>query len=243
MGGRSMKIAVAAAMFEEIAPFREHYQAKRLVERGKTIIEELFFSEFETTLFIVETGIGKANAAAAASLLCETYHPDLIINTGSAGGFAEQLSIGDVVFATSLTYSDVDATGFDYVYGQVPQMPSHYFVENVAAYFDWLSPTTNYNLHRGLIVTADSFMSEKKLVETIKQRFPGVLASDMESTAITQVAHFYEIPVLNIRGISDIAGQNAADSFDQNIDIAAIHAFEQTKKLVDELIVNGITNR
>lgn len=234
-----MKIAVVAAMKEELAPFRKQYKVNRLVERGKTVIEEITFVENKTSLYIVETGIGKANAAAAASLLCESYHPDLIINTGSAGGFSDQLTIGDVVFATSLTYSDVDATGFDYIYGQVPQMPSHYLVENSTMYFDLLSSPTNYKLHSGLIVTSDSFMSEKKLVEFIKQQFPGVLASDMECTALAQVAHFYKIPVLNIRGISDIAGQDAADSFDQNIDTAALHAFEQTKNLVDQLIRNG----
>ena len=236
-----MKIAIAAAMKEELAPFREQYRVNRLIKRGKTVIEEVYFAESETSLYIVETGIGKANAAAAASILCEAHRPELIINTGSAGGFSEQLKIGDVVFATSLTYSDVDATGFDYVYGQVPQMPSHYLLENSSIYFDLLSFSTRYKLHKGLIVTSDSFMSDKKTVEAIKQRFPGVLASDMESTALAQVAYFYEIPVLNIRGISDIAGQDAAHSFDENIDTAAFHAFEQTTKLVDQLIANRST--
>lgn len=238
-----MKIAVAAAMKEELAPFRKHYQVNSLIERGKTIIEEASFSKKTVSLFLVETGIGKVNAAAAASLLCESYRPDMIINTGSAGGFSSQLKIGDVVCASVLTYGDVDATAFDYVYGQVPQMPSHYLIENVSTYFDWLTPSTKYKVHMGLITTSDSFMSEKKMIEKVSRRFPKMLASDMESTAIAQVAHFYEIPVLNIRGISDIAGQHAANSFDQNIDIAAFHAFEQTKKVIDQLLADGITSK
>ena len=231
-----MKIAIVAAMKEELAPFRKAYQGKIVVSRGKTIIEEILGAK--TTLYIVETEIGKANAAAASSILCENYPPDLISNTGSAGGFSKKLEIGDVVFATRLSYSDVDATCFDYVYGQVPQMPSQYVIENESKYFDLFSSPIDYKLHNGLIVTSDSFMNDKKTVETIRQRFPDILASDMESTALAQIAQFYEIPVLNIRGISDISGQDAAHSFDRHINLAALHAFEQTKVLVDQLLVN-----
>ncbi|MTD41480.1 5'-methylthioadenosine/adenosylhomocysteine nucleosidase [Erwinia sp. CPCC 100877] len=227
-----MKIVIATAMKEELAPFRRRYQTETVFQRGKTVIEKVVHPS-KIELFLMETGIGKVNAAASASLVCERIEPELIINTGSAGGFSDQLAIGDVVYATDLLYSDVDATGFDYEYGQVPQMPASYpLAVDWQTLIDSLRQPESYRIHKGLIVTADSFMSEAAVVKTIKKRFPKALASDMESTAIAQISHFYKVPVLNIRGISDIAGQAAAVSFETYLDKAAQHTFEQTEQFL-----------
>lgn len=232
----SMKIVIAAAMQEELAPFRAHYLHKSYFKRGKTVIETVL-SEKNVTIFLVETGIGKVNAAATTSLLCETIQPTIIINTGTAGGFSEEVTIGDVVLATHSSYSDVDATGFGYRYGQVPQMPENYFLTpKWRTYFYGLSEPVNYRLRQGLVVTADSFMDNQQLIERTKKYFPEALASDMESTAILQVATFYQIPVLNIRGISDMVGQKAVTSFHQNVNLAALHAFEQVKRVIEALV-------
>ncbi|MDA9472938.1 5'-methylthioadenosine/adenosylhomocysteine nucleosidase [Enterococcus sp. 5H] len=230
-----MKIVIAAAMKEELLPFRELYQTELVIQRGKTVVEKVIGSA-KHTLILVETGIGKVNAAASASLVCEIFHPDIIINTGSAGGFSEEITIGDVVYGTELIYSDVDATGFDYAYGQVPKMPKSYLLDQKwSKLIGQLKQPETYKLHKGQIVTADSFMSEKSVVKTIKKRFKHALASDMESTAIAQVSQFYQIPVLNIRGVSDIAGKEAAVSFDAHLNQAAIHAFEQIQKVINLL--------
>lgn len=234
-----MNIVIAAAMEEELAPFRGVYPVKRILKRGKTVIEEIL-EQTEYSLFLVETGIGKVNAAASASILCELIQADIIINTGSAGGFLGEVEIGDVVYGTKLIYSDVDATGFDYAFGQVPQMPREYpLAQTWLEILDTMDTPTDYNLHKGLIVTSDSFMSDPEFVTVVKENFPDVLASDMESTAIAQVASFYEIPVVNIRGISDIAGVKAAESFDTHLGQAARHAFRETKRLIDRVVENN----
>ncbi|WP_430606553.1 MTA/SAH nucleosidase [Enterococcus sp. AZ170] len=231
-----MKIVIAAAMQEELEPFRGSYQLHSILKRGKTVIEEVL-DQPDYSLFLVETGIGKANAAASASLVCETVRPDVIINTGSAGGFLGEVEIGDVIYGTRLTYSDVDATSFDYAFGQVPQMPKDYQLsQKWLEIVDSLEKTRDYGLHNGLIVTSDSFMSESEFVTQVKERFPEAKASDMESTAIAQVASFYAIPVINIRGISDIAGIEAAESFDTHLGKAALHAFQETKRLIRVLV-------
>lgn len=78
-------------------------------------------------MIVVQSGIGKVLASLTASLLIQHYQVDLLINTGSAGGIGEGLSVGDVVIAEKLAYYDVDATGFGYSYGQLPGgMPLYY---------------------------------------------------------------------------------------------------------------------
>ncbi len=43
-----------------------------------------------------------------------------IINTGSAGGSASTLKVGDIVVSDEARYHDADVTAFGYEYGQLP---------------------------------------------------------------------------------------------------------------------------
>ncbi|MEC9483369.1 MAG: 5'-methylthioadenosine/S-adenosylhomocysteine nucleosidase, partial [Halomonas sp.] len=49
---------------------------------------------------ILQSGIGKVNAAVGTTLLLDMYQPQAVINTGSAGGFGEGLEVGDVVISS-----------------------------------------------------------------------------------------------------------------------------------------------
>ena len=220
-----MKIAILAAMKEELAPFRNYFPTRSFLTKGTCRIEKSRLNKHE--IYLVETGIGKANAAFSTTLLCQTLQPDLIINTGSAGGLLTRLSIGDVIFCDEFIYRDVDATAFDYKLGQVPQMPAKYPVNKT--YVNFFKSLQNipktYQTHVGQIVTSDSFMSSHDHTMQVIMNFPDALASDMEGTAVAQVASFYDIPALNIRSISDIAGKNSAETFDNELNTAANNAF------------------
>ena len=52
-------------------------------------------------------------------------------------------------------------------------------------------------------------MSSVDAVTTIREKLPDIVASDMEAAPIAQVASFYNIPVLNVRGVSDHVGGDA----------------------------------
>lgn len=229
-----MKIAIIAAMTEELAPFRKHYTSEQIWQKGKTSIEKI-----NEQLYLVASGIGKVNASATAAWLNEKIKPDLIINTGTTGSFSEQLALGSVICSQEFVYSDVDATGFGYAFGQVPQMPARYFVDSsYLNLVEKISQEKRLNVAFGTIVTADSFMSDTETVAKIKKRFPTALGSDMESCAIVQVAAFYNIPVLNIRGVSDYVGQDAPDTFDATVALASSQAFEVVRAVVDAVLEN-----
>ena len=57
-------------------------------------------------------GVGKVNAAMAAQLLIDRYHPDLILNAGVAGCF-EELPIGTLVLAEGFMQHDFDTSAAD----------------------------------------------------------------------------------------------------------------------------------
>ncbi|MFU1798119.1 5'-methylthioadenosine/adenosylhomocysteine nucleosidase [Paenibacillus azoreducens] len=234
-----MRIAIIAAMAEEMAPFRSESRIQARSQVGKVIVEEAIYRD--QPIILVESGIGKVNAAVAVTLLIERYKPDLIINSGSSGAFADGLKVGDVVVATQYRYGDVDATCFGYEHGQVPQMPVKYDLDeewvDVARQAAAVANKLPYSLDFGLVLTLDSFMSESERVEWIKSTFPSVKVSDMEGLAIVQAAAQYGIPVLAIKAVSDITGQggDTADSFDDNLDDVAKHAAHFTELLVQQI--------
>lgn len=227
-GGNKVKIAVIAAMSEELAPLRNFFPSTMVWRRGKTIIEEV-----HANLYLVESGIGKTNAAATSAWLCEKIKPDLIINTGTTGAFQSDIPLGSVIYSPTFLYSDVDATGFGYKVGQVPQMPAQYPVdEALLQKTATILKQAKIDAREGLIVTSDSFMSDLSAIATIRQKFPTIVASDMESAAIAQVAHFYQIPVLNIRGVSDHVGQEAPETFEATLELAANNVVIAVKTLL-----------
>ncbi|SFH66394.1 methylthioadenosine nucleosidase /adenosylhomocysteine nucleosidase [Pisciglobus halotolerans] len=164
---------------------------------------------------LVKSGIGKVNAALAATLLISKYQVEAVINTGSAGAIDESLKIGDVVVSTALAYHSADATAFGYVYGQIPQMPARYTADDrlldvtaEAITEVGLSPV------KGLIVTSDSFIADSKRVKEIKFHFPDALVSEMEGAAVAQTCYQFQIPFVIVRAVSDTADNEANVSFD-----------------------------
>ncbi len=74
----------------------------------------------------MKSGIGKVAAAMGATLLMEHCKPDVIINTGSAGGLASTLKVGDIVVSDETRYHDADVTAFGYEYGTAAGLPCRF---------------------------------------------------------------------------------------------------------------------
>ena len=226
------KIAIMTAMPEEMEPLRALLQPKEIYHNKVVHIEQA------GDLLLLQSGIGKANAAAACALLFQLFKPAALLNIGSAGGFAHDLHFGDVVVATELLYSDADATCFNYRLGQVPQMPPTYPADPqllAAAQATAQLPRFAGHIRFGQVLTSDIFMSSPSLADRLRQEFPQALASDMEGCAAAQIAYTFGTPFLNLRSISDIAGEEAAASFDDNLELAANRAVDFCRTLLDQL--------
>ena len=184
---------------------------------------------------LLQSGIGKVNAAVGACQMIERYQPDAIINTGSAGGFAADLEIGDVVISSEVRHHDVDAVVFGYEYGQVPQMPAAYPSDPqlVKVARECVEAQGEITAREGLICTGDIFMSDPELVALTRSRFPDMLAVEMEAAAIAQTCFVYDMPFVVIRALSDIAGKdNNSQSFEEFLHVAA----RQSSRMVDAMV-------
>lgn len=100
-----MKIAILAAMDKEL----------RLIENA---LENRSESETEGVRFVEgrigrhsviasKCGIGKVNSALRTHIIIEKFHPDLVLNSGVAGGADLSMEIGTVLVADSIAYHDV----------------------------------------------------------------------------------------------------------------------------------------
>lgn len=214
-------IAVLAAMTEEMAPLRESNSVEELYQNKVVRIQKTIG---EKPILLVQTGIGKVNAALATTLVIEKFAPSAIVNIGSAGGFAANVRLGDIVVGTDCLHSDADATCFGYAPGQVPKMPPCYPAdEKLLAAAKSLADRPEFAgiVRFGTIITSDAFMSDPAHAKYLIETFPRAHAADMEGAAVAQAAYVMGTPCLNLRSISDIAGDDAANSFDNNLEQAA----------------------
>ena len=146
-------------------------------------------------------GVGKVNSAITTTLLIDNFKPDLVINSGIAGGTLG-LKPKDIIVAEKLTYSDVDVVAFGYEFGQIPQMPLYY--ETDEKYRNLLENTLdnlNISYKNALVLTADTFRSTSK---DIRNNIELGYAVEMEGASIAQTCYKLSTPFLSIRFISDI---------------------------------------
>jgi adenosylhomocysteine nucleosidase len=230
-----VKIAIIGAMEEEVAILRNQIESKST----NTIANSEYTSGRlkGADVVLLRSGIGKVNAAMSTAVLLYHYQPDVVINTGSAGGLNPELQVGDIVISTEVRHHDVDATVFGYEYGQVPQMPPAYLADRhlIETATRSAETLTGVQVVRGLITTGDSFMSDPDRVESIRNKWNELQAVEMEAAAIAQVCYQFGTPFVIIRSLSDIAGKESNISFDQYLEKAARNSAELVVKMVESL--------
>ncbi len=211
-----MTIGVICAMEEELRTL-----VGQLKNQHETVVANQTYYQGTidgTAVILVESGIGKVQMGMTAAILLEKFQPDVVINTGSAGGIGQGLHIGDVVLSSAVAYHDADATAFGYALGQLPQQPQEFvadptLVEQIAA----AAQAVNLQTQVGLIVSGDQFIASQAATERILSIYPKALAAEMEGAAIGQVATQFKTPFVVIRAMSDVGDENAGQSFDEFI--------------------------
>lgn len=232
---RPAKVAVIGAMEQEVAILREQIEHRERLEIAGYQFDSGQFQGVE--LVLLQSGIGKVNAAISTTLLLDHFQPDCVINTGSAGGFDPALKVGDVVISSGVCHHDVDVTAFDYAPGQVPGCPAVFTPDATLAELAAACIAELDGLHSvaGLIATGDSFMHDPARVAATRARFPAMQAVEMEAAAIAQTCHQFGVPFIVIRALSDIAGQASDQSFAQFLETAARHSAAMVTAIVRQI--------
>ena len=167
---------------------------------------------------LVESGIGKVNAAAAAQFAITQYQPDVMLSCGTAGGLTPHCQPGDVVLGATTAQHDYGFVGPD---SFVPcglslrdETGKRAFYRDFPADADLLAAAHalaqtwqgGFRVHTGKLVTGDQIVFAAAKRQALAAQF-GADAVEMESAALAQVCLLYKVPFLSIRGISDDASE------------------------------------
>ncbi len=228
-----MRIGIIVALSKELELLKPQLENLRIIEKNNITFYCGTIGNHK--IAAMQCGVGKVNAAIGTLTMIDSYSPQLIINTGVAGGASDKVSIMDLVVGSQVCYHDVWCGGFDDTvsYGQMQGLPLYF--DGAAAVIEKIHEDPH--LHCGLIVSGDQFIDNIDDINKIKSHFPQALAVDMESGAIAHTCHVRKTPFVSMRIISDSPGANRNNSQEYSdfwVDAPA-HTLAVVKDLLQQL--------
>ncbi|WP_153447726.1 5'-methylthioadenosine/S-adenosylhomocysteine nucleosidase [Vibrio algicola] len=216
-----MKVGIIGAMEQEVAILKDALSNSESQTKGGCTFYTGSINGVDVVL--LQSGIGKVAASVGTALLIECFQPDVVINTGSAGGFDSSLNLGDVVISSEVRHHDADVTAFGYEIGQMAQQPAAFIADEKLIQLTEQALATMNDTYavRGLICTGDVFVCTPEKQAFIRQHFPTAVAVEMEAAAIAQTCHQFAKPFVVVRAISDVADKESPMSFDEFLPLAA----------------------
>ena len=141
-------------------------------------------------------GWGKIAAAASTQFVIDTYHPALLVNLGTCGGFEGRLQLGTILLVNrALVYDIKEAMGD-------PQAAVSSYSTDLD--LSWLPNPFPGGVQPGVMVSADRDLQSRD-VPGLVERFEA-MAADWESAAIAWVARRNSVRCLILRGVTDLVG-------------------------------------
>jgi len=192
-------------------------------------------------ILLVTSGVGKVNAASSATAVIENYPVRAVINFGVGGAYPDAgLNIGDVAIASKEIYGDEGVFTAAGIKGMkeigIPLVrigKTKYFnefpLDPPSIPFPKDENNMNIMIKTGNFITVSAVSGSQKRAKDLGKRF-GAVCENMEGAAIAQVCALYELPMIELRGISNMAG--VRDKRKWNLKIAS----ENCQKLVLEMI-------
>ena len=194
---------------------------------------------------LVQSGVGKVNAARTTQVLIDKYKVDKVINVGAAASINPMLNIGDVLIGKHVVQHDFDITAFGHSKGYITGVGDKVncdenFLEKVEEklkeerQFNGNDDKREFSIRTGVIATGDLFCSEISTRDEISAKFHAD-AVDMECAAIGQVCYLDDIPFIVIRGISDTPDGKNANTFDKNLELASKRCVGVLNEFLDNI--------
>lgn len=149
-------------------------------------------------VIVVQSGIGKVNAAFAATVLAVKYGVREILMTGVAGGIGGGLKPLDAFVPSAIIQHDVDVLGCEKGYLDIVNCIEITTDESLSERL-----RVSSNGKSGIMATGEQFISLDGQKSKILHDFPKVQAVDMETGAVAQVCMRMGVPFACIKFISD----------------------------------------
>lgn len=187
----------------------------------------------EVDVVLMNSGIGKVNAAQAATAVIGHFPLRHVVHFGTGGAYPSSgLYVGDVAFATKEIYGDEGIIGPDGWQGMhgigIPLVKSgrkSYFNEfsrfgklplpdlnrkAVAGFrkfgtIRFWAGLGDFKIQAGTFVTVSAASGTAERAVELEERFHAI-CENMEGAAVAHVCALSKIPLIELRGISNVAG-------------------------------------
>ncbi len=175
-----------------------------------------------------ETGmdlIGTQAATLSTHVAIETYHPHLLINAGTAGGFgANGSEIGDIYLShKEVVFHD-------------RRVPVDKWERQCIGYYPvWdVTRLAHLGFKTGVVTTGNSL--DMPPVDEQRIKAIGGEVKDMEAAAVAWVAKIHQVPMFCVKAITDLmdSGIPTSQEFQTNLNLATQNLREACFKIVEE---------
>ena len=169
----------------------------------------------DRALVVATGGLGKAQFAAQTQHLIDSGPGwDLVICAGAAGAFDDRLRVGDVVAGRETVEFDIRNR-----FGEplLPRFASAARVLDCLQHIQLGDKT--FALHVGPIASGDEDVVEITRRAEIRAQ-TGALVTAWEGAGAARACSFSGVPFVEIRGVSDHAGETAPQDFVSNLPVA-----------------------
>lgn len=213
--------ALMAALPNEGEILLSRLQVTRTMTCGD--LEILCGTLAEKKVLVTFSGLGKINAAAAAAAIFASFSVSRLWMWGSAGAYshagieindvalASEEILGDEGVATITSWKSLDAIGIPLAKTHTGPIFNRIPVDRLELkrarllLSEWESTTSAPQIHRGPFVTVSGVSGSPARARLLVNRF-AALCENMEGGAVAQVCLRYQVPFLEIRGLSNWAG-------------------------------------
>ena len=138
-------------------------------------------------------GYGKVAAAGSTQYAIDRWHPALLVNLGTCGGFGGERKVGDVVLASETIIYDIIER-----MGDADEAIEDFHTRLPAAWPERLAG----RVVRAPLISADGDLDPAAVAGLAAKYHTGV--GDWESGAIAWVATHNYTPVIVLRGVTDV---------------------------------------
>lgn len=174
------------------------------------------------------SGMGKTNAAHAATMLMERFSPSCIVNFGIGGAYPSSgLEVGDIAVAEKEVYADegvllkdglhsFERTGIPLLKVRGRKHFNEFPADKRLGRLALKAASSIAHCKSGIFLTVSACTGTGKRAAELDAKF-GPICENMEGAAVAHICHIYGIPFVEIRGISNIVEDRDMKKWDMEL--------------------------
>jgi adenosylhomocysteine nucleosidase len=207
-----MQTLLITPLSDEFAPLLQAFRAMGTDPVRQSLGRLSVYEIEERELLLAQGGHGKTQFGVQTQHLLDLIpNVSLVICAGAAGGIAPSVSIGDIVIATSTVEHDYHVKFAKRPLPSFDGSPAH------LQRMQRLTPLSHgFKVHFGKVASGDEDVIEHCRAQEL-HTLTGALAVAWEGAGGARASRFMGIPYLEIRGLTDVADNDAPIVFDENL--------------------------